>query len=93
MISYIVVQKNYTFTLADVGIVKAEQIQPIFQTVKVRGNCDTDVVFTDVETGKKFKIGYITAGLTEKIKLQKNKWYTVSAGGKITLNPVNVRIE
>lgn len=41
------------------------------------GDCDTNVVFTDVETGEIFMIGYITSGVSEKIKLQRNKWYTV----------------
>lgn len=45
---------------------KAEQIQPLFGTVRVSGDSDTDVVFTDVETGEKYTIGYITHGMTEK---------------------------
>ena len=36
-----------------------------------------DVVFTDIETGEKYVIEYITSGVSEKIKLEKGKWYTV----------------
>lgn len=82
-----------TFTLTGEGPVKAEQIQPLFGTVRVRGDCDTDVVFTDIETGEQYKIGYITSGVSEKIRLPKGKWYTVAGGGKLTVGPVNVRIE
>ena len=58
---YINIQRNHTFTLSDdEGTIKTEQIQPLWGTVKVSGDCDTDVVFTDVETGEKYKIGYIT---------------------------------
>ncbi len=47
-------QKKHTFVLAnDEGMIKSEQIQPLFGTVKVSGDCDTDVVFTDMETGEK----------------------------------------
>ena len=50
-------QKKHTFALAnDEGMIKAEQIQPIFGTVKVSGDCDTDVVFTDMETGEKYVV-------------------------------------
>ncbi len=88
------IQKAHTFTLADRGNpVKSEQIQPLFGTVKVSGDCDTDVVFTDVETGEEYVIGYITSGVSEKIKLQKGKWYTIAGGGNLTVGPVNVRIE
>ena len=56
---YINIQRNHTFTLSDdEGTIKTEQIQPLWGTVKVSGDCDTDVVFTDVETGEKYKIGY-----------------------------------
>ena len=57
------------------------------------GDCDTDVVFTDVETGEKYRIGYITQGVTERIKLERGKWYKVAGGGNLTLNPVNIRVE
>ena len=56
-------------------------------------DCDTDVVFTDVETGEKYKIGYITQGVTERIKLERGKWYKVVGRGNLTLNPVNIRVE
>ena len=91
---YINIQRNHTFTLSDdEGTIKTEQIQPLWGTVKVSGDSDTDVVFTDVETGEKYIIGYITHGVTEKITLEKDKWYTVEGSGNLTLSPVNVRIE
>ncbi|MCI8610148.1 MAG: hypothetical protein HFE73_10930 [Firmicutes bacterium] len=88
------IQKTYTFTLAENHgtTIKAEQIQPLFGTVKVSGDCDTDVVFTDTETGERYTIGYITSGLSEKIKLEKDRWYTVEGGGNLTIGPVNIRI-
>ena len=70
-----------------------EQIQPILNTVKVSGDSDTSVIFTDVETNEQYVVGYITHGITEKIKLKKGSWYKVEARGKITLYPVKVRIE
>lgn len=70
-----------------------EQIQPILGTVKVSGDSDTSVIFTDVETNEQYVVGYITHGITEKIKLKKGSWYKVEARGKITLYPVKVRIE
>lgn len=88
------IQKTHTFTLAnDEGIIKSEQIQPLFGTVKVSGDCDTDVVFTDIETGETYTIGYITSGVSEKMKLEKGKWYTVAGRGNLVISPVNVRIE
>ena len=87
-------QKKHTFALAnDEGMIKSEQIQPLFGTVKVSGDCDTDVVFTDMETGEKYVVGYITSGVSEKIKLEKGKWYTVAGGGNLVISPVNVRVE
>lgn len=87
-------QKKHTFVLAnDEGMIKSEQIQPLFGTVKVSGDCDTDVVFTDIETGERYVVGYITSGVSEKIKLEKGKWYTVAGGGNLVIGPVNVRIE
>lgn len=70
-----------------------EEIQPILNTVKVSGDSDTSVIFTDVETNEQYVVGYITHGITEKIKLKKGSWYKVEARGKITLYPVKVRIE
>ena len=70
-----------------------EQIQPILNTVKVSGDSDTSVIFTDVETNEQYVVGYITHGVTEKIKLKKGSWYKVEARGKITLYPVIVRDE
>ena len=87
-------EKKHTFALInDEGIIKSEQIQPLFGTVKVSGDHDTDVVFTDIETGEKYVVGYITSGVSEKIKLEKGKWYTVAGIGNLVISPVNVRIE
>ena len=95
MITYAGIQRTHTFTLKERNgtSLKEEQIQPVFGEVKVSGDCDTDVVFTDVETGKTYTIGYITSGVSEKIKLQRGKWYAVEGAGKLTMNPVNDRIE
>lgn len=92
---YAGVQRTHTFTLADSGAGKAkqEQIQPLFGTVKVSGDCDTDVVFTDIETGETFTVGYITSGVSGKIKLRKDSWYAVEGAGNIVVCPVNIRIE
>ena len=91
---YISIQKMHTVTLADSdNAIKSEQIQPLFGTVKVSGDCDTEVVFTDIETGEEYMIGYITSGVSEKIKLKKGKWYTVKGEGNLIIEPVNVRIE
>lgn len=91
---YINIQRSHTFTLSnDESTIKTEQIQPLWGTVKVSGDCDTDVVFTDVETGEKYRIGYITQGVTERIKLERGKWYKVAGGGNLTLNLVNIRVE
>lgn len=92
---YTGIQRTHTFILTDSGEgrIKQEQIQPLFGTVKVSGDCDTDVVFTDIKTGETYRVGYITSGVSEKIKLHKNKWYAVDGVGNITVSPVNVRIE
>ncbi|MBU5435737.1 hypothetical protein [Pseudoflavonifractor sp. MSJ-37] len=88
------VQKKHIVTLPkDEGKIKTEQIQPLWGTIKVSGDSDTDVVFTDVETGERYMIGYITHGVTEKIALEKDKWYKVEGGGDLTLYPVNVRFD
>ena len=71
----------------------SEEIQPILGTVKVSGDSDTSVVFTDVYTNEQYVVGYITHGVTEKIKLKKGSWYKVEGRGKITLYPVIVRVE
>ena len=90
---YCNLQNEHTVILANAdGIIKSKQIQPLFRTVKVRGDCDTDVVFKDVETGEEYVIGYITSGVSETIKLETGKWYIVKGGGNLVLNPVNVRI-
>lgn len=91
---YISIQRRYTFTLAGSGgIIKSEQVQPLFGTVKVSGDCDTGVSFTDTETGERYEIGYITPGVSEKIRLKKGRWYTVAGGGNLTIGPVHVRME
>ena len=87
------VQKAHTFTLTNqAGTEKTEQIQPLWGTVRVSGDCDTDVVFTDVETGEQYIVGYITHGMSEKIQLEKGRWYTVRGAGNLTLCPVTVRV-
>lgn len=92
MLFYNHTQKPHTFTLADNGNpIKSEQIQPLSDTVKVSSDRDTDVVFTDIETGEEHVIGYITSGMSETIKLQSGKWYTVAGGGNLTVGPANVR--
>lgn len=93
ILGYIAFQKTHTFTLITKSEMKSEQIQPLFETIRVSGDRDTDVVFTDIETGETYTIGYLTSGMSEKIKLKKGKWYTVEGAGNITLSPVNVRIE
>ena len=41
---YINIQRSHTFTLSnDEGTIKTEQIQPLWGTVKVSGDSDTDV--------------------------------------------------
>lgn len=92
---YVQIQRKHTFTLANNNetALKSEYIQPLFGTIRVSGDSDTNVVFTDTETGEMYMVGYITSGLSEKIKLQKGKWYTVEGNGNITVSPVNVRIE
>ncbi len=71
----------------------SEEIQPTLSTIKVSGDSDTNVVFIDVKTGEEYVVGYITHGMSEKIKLKKGSWYKVEGNGKITLYPVKVRIE
>ena len=52
-ISYNGYIRTHTFTLSG-GVVKNELIQPINNKIKVSGNADTDVIFTDIEV--KFKL-------------------------------------
>lgn len=61
--------------------------------VKVTGTADTDVVFTDIESGETYVIGYITSRVGDTIKLERGKWYRVEGIGELTVSPVNVRIE
>lgn len=91
---YFNIRKAHTFKLSDSdGTIKSEQIQPLWGTVKVNGDSDTDVIFTDVETGEQSVIGYITHGLAGKINLEKGKWYQVEGRGTLTVSPVNIRTE
>ena len=85
--------KMHTFTLSGDERVKSEQIQPVTGSVKVTGTADTDVVFTDIESGETYAIGYITSGTGGTIKLERGKWYRVEGVGELTVRPVNVRIE
>ena len=95
VILYMNIKENHMFVLNnEAGTnVKAEEIQPVLGTIKVTGDTDTDVVFTDVETNESYMVGYITHGVVEKIKLEKGKWYRVEGRGNITVYWVNVRIE
>ena len=92
-ISYNSYIKMQTFTLSGDERVKSEQIQPVTGSVKVTGTADTDVVFTDIESGETYAIGYITSGTGGTIKLERGKWYRVEGVGELTVRPVNVRIE
>ena len=92
-ISYNSYIKMQTFTLSGGGRVKSVQIQPVTGSVKVTGTADTDVVFTDIESGETYAIGYITSGTGGTIKLERGKWYRVEGVGELTVRPVNVRIE
>ena len=92
--AYSGIQSKHTFTLFNEdGAYKSEEIQPLFGRVKVSGDSDTDVVFTNVETGEEYIIGYITHGMSETIALEAGEWYTVKGKGHLVLSPVNVRIE
>ena len=92
-ISYNSYIKMHTFTLLGDERVKSEKIQPVTGSVKVTGTADTDVVFTDIESGETYAIGYITSGTGGTIKLERGKWYRVEGVGELTVRPVNVRIE
>lgn len=92
-ISYGGYMKMHTFTLSGDGTMKSEQIQPVNARVKVTGTADTDVVFTDIESGETYVIGYITPGAGGTMKLERGKWYRVEGAGELTVRPVNVRIE
>ena len=89
MILFVIgVQRKYTYAFTNNSNV---QIQPLFEIAEVNSNCDTNVVFTDVETGKTYMIGYITPGMSDTIKLEKDKWYSVEANGRIHIRFVKVR--
>lgn len=88
-------KKLHTYSLSDGrdAWTKSEQIQPITGSVTVSGTADTDVIFTEVLSGKRYKIDYITPGMMEKIRLERGKWYQVAGGGALTVEPVNLRVE
>lgn len=92
-VSYNSYVKMHTFTLSGDDKMKNEQIQPVRGSVKVNGTADTDVVFTDMESGKTYTIGYITSGMGHTIQLERDKWYRVEGAGELTMWPINVRIE
>ncbi len=92
-ISYNGYIRSHTFTLSGAEPIKHEQIQPISGKVKVNSNIDTKVIFTDVESGKTYKIGYLTPGTHETIQLERGKWYQVEGSGELTIRPINVRVE
>ncbi len=84
-------RSSHTFTLTNLDL---QEIQPVSGTIRVSGTQDTDVWFIDVENPEnKVQIGYITPGMSETIKLEREKWYRVEAAGEITVAMVNVRIE
>ena len=70
-ISYNSYVKIHTFTLSGSERVKSEEIQPVSGSVKITSTADTDVVFTDIESGETYVIGYITSGVGETIKLER----------------------
>ncbi len=92
-ISYNGYIRSHTFTLSGEEAIKHEQIQPTSRKVKVNSNTDTKVIFTDVESGKKYTIGYVTPGAHETIQLERGKWYQVEGSGELTIRPINVRVE
>lgn len=93
IVGLIAFQNKHTYTLSGDSAVKNEQIQPVTGTVKVTGSSDTNVIFTDVESGKKYTIGYITPCMGDTIQLERGKWYRVEGVGTLTMKPVNIRIE
>lgn len=92
-ISYNSYIRVHTFTLSGNETVKSEQIQPVNGRVKVNGTVDTEVRFTDGETGKTYEIDYITSGVSETLQLERGKWYEVEGAGELIVRPVNIRIE
>ena len=69
-ISYNSYVKMHTFTLSGSGRVKSEQIQPVNGSVKVTGTADTDVVFTDIESGETYVIGTLLPEQEKKLNLK-----------------------
>ena len=61
-ISYNSYVKMHTFTLSGDDKMKSEQIQPVDGKVKVTGTTDTEVVFTDIESGEKYSLQGTTQG-------------------------------
>ena len=89
LLAWLWFEKSHTHYLSDVrdAWIKSEQIQPITGSVTVSGTVDTDVVFTEVVSGERYKIDYITPGMSEKIRLERGKWYQVAGGGTLTVGP------
>ncbi len=90
-------RETHTFILTDEpaadSYLKSEQIQPVFGSVTVWSTQDTDVRFTDAEDPDiEFHTGYLTSGMTEKIRLEKGRWYIVHGAGNIRIRMVNVRV-
>lgn len=76
--------KLHTFTLSGDAPVKSERIQPVTGSVKVTGTTDTEVVFTDTESGERYVISYITSGAGDTIRLERGKW---RAPGRLRWGP------
>ncbi len=65
--------RHHTFTLTGESTVKDGQIQPIIGKVKVSGNVDTDVVFTDTESGTVWK-GLENLQCVQLMSVLNNQW-------------------
>lgn len=71
----------------------SSEISPKQSPIRVEADSDTNVIFTDVETGQIYEIGYLTSGITEKINLEKDHWYKVEAQAGIRIYGAVARIE
>lgn len=87
------ISHSHTYTLSSSSAIKDEEIQPLFGSISVTSNIDTSVLFTDIDTGETYTIGYVTHGLRENIDLRANHWYSVEGQGKITITAINVRVK
>ena len=71
---YINIQRSHTFTLSnDEGNIKTEQIQPLWGTVKVSGDCDTEVVFTRCRDWRKIQNRIYYTGRNGKNQTRKRQ--------------------